>query len=118
MKDFIVLIHIKGTPILELSKETQSKHLEKVGGFIKKMFQGGKMKVADPFEPQGKVINGKKGNLHVEDITATSEKRVGFYRISAQSLEDAVEIMKEDPRLDDTEWSLEIWPILKLDGIN
>ncbi|MDX1642385.1 MAG: hypothetical protein R3220_11845 [Balneolaceae bacterium] len=118
MKDYIALIHIEGTPIQSLPKEKQEKHLRKVGGFIKSMTENGHLKNAQPFEPKGISIQGQIENLTETEITVHSQKRTGFYHISADSLSKAKELIMADPRFEDTEWNIEIWPILQIEGIN
>ncbi len=118
MNDYFVLIQIEGTPISELPAKEQEQHLQKAGGFIKTMADKGILKDAQPFEPRGLSIRGKKGALEETEITTQTHGRAGFYHITAASMEEAKELIKTDPRLEDTSWNLEIWPILQIDGIN
>lgn len=114
MNDYIVLNHIEGTPVPDLPREKQEQHLNKVDGFINSMAENGILKDALPFEPKGISIKGIKGDLTECEITTRTHKRAGFYHITAASMEGARELIKTDPRFEDREWNLEIWPILKL----
>jgi hypothetical protein len=118
MKHYFILIHILGTPILQLSEERQQSHIKKVSGFIASLAKKGMLIDAQPFEPRGVSIAGNATSIKERELLAGAGDIVGFYYIAANSLEEVVETFKSDPRFEDTEWKMNIWPILKLEGIN
>ena len=118
MKEFILLIYAEGNPILQLPKEKQHQHIQKVGKFIESLATTGKLKNAQPFEPTGVTITGSKGVFKETTITADKGDIAGYYHIIAENMEEAISIAKADPRFQDADWKIEIRAILKMEGIN
>ncbi|MGH1366870.1 MAG: YciI family protein [Calditrichia bacterium] len=118
MKEFMLLIRADGNPVAELSPQKQQEHVEKVGGFIKRLVDEGKMIAAEPLEMSGTVVSRKKGMLTDGPFNETKEVVAGYYHIRAESLEEAVSIAKTDPRFEDGDWRIEVRPIMKVTGIN
>lgn len=52
MKEFILLIYAEGNPILQLPKEKQQQHIQKVGRFIESFAQAGKLKMPSRLSPR------------------------------------------------------------------
>ncbi len=118
MKEFMLFIRSEGNPIADLSLEQQQEHVQKVGSFIKELVGQQKMKAAQPLEMEGSVISFKNGDFIDGPFNETKEVISGYYHIVAKDLEEAITIAKSDPRFEDGEWSIEIRPIMKVDGIN
>ncbi len=118
MKEFMLFIKSKGNPVASFSAKEQQEHVRKVGGFIKKMVEEGKMKSAQPLEMQGSILSYENGNFTDGPFNETKEVISGYYHILAEDLKEAIEIAKMDPRFEDGAWSIEIRPIMKIDGIN
>lgn len=118
MKEFIVLIRNEGNPIVNLSPEEQQRHVQKVGAYIKSLMESGKMKAAQPLEMKGTMLSQKDGKFVDGPFNETKEVISGYYQIIASDLEEAIEMIKEDPRFDDGDWRLEIRPIMNVVGIN
>ena len=118
MKEFMVFIKNEGNPVLNLSPEQQQEHVQKVGAYIKGLFEAGKMKAAQPLEMEGTTISQKEGKFIDGPFNETKEVISGYYHILAEDLAEASEIVKADPRFEDGDWRLEIRPIMKVDGIN
>lgn len=118
MKEFMLFIKSEGNPMANLSPAQQQEHVEKVGGFIKRLVEGGKMKSAQPLESEGSTVSFKKGNFIDGPFNETKEVITGYYHLLANDLQEAVEIAKSDPRFEDGNWSIEVRPIMQVDGIN
>ena len=118
MKEFMVFIKNEGNPVMNLSPEQQQAHVQKVGAYIKELFESGKMKTAQPLEMEGTIISQKDGKFMDGPFNETKEVISGYYHILASNLAEAIEIGKADPRFEDGDWRLEIRPIMKVDGIN
>jgi hypothetical protein len=118
MKEFIVLIKNEGNPVVNLSPERQQEHVQKVGAYIKGLFENGKMKAAQPLEMEGIIISKKEGELIEGPFNETKEVISGYYHILASDLNESIEIAKADPGFEDGDWRLEVRPIMKVDGIN
>lgn len=118
MKEFMLFIRSEGNPVANLSLEQQQEHIQKVGGFIKRMVIEGKMKLAQPLEMQGRILSFENGNFTDGPFNETKEVISGYYHILAKDLSEAVGIAKSDPRFKDGKWRIEIRPVMKVDGIN
>ena len=118
MKEFMLLIRNEGNPIANFSPEQQQEHVQKVGGFIKRMVGEGKMKAAQPLEMEGSILSFANGNFIDGPFNETKEVISGYYHIVAMDLAEATAIAKQDPRFEDGNWRIEIRPIMKVDGIN
>ena len=118
MKEFMVFIKNEGNPVMNLSPEQQQEHVQKVGAYIKGLFESGKMKAAQPLEMEGTIISQEQGKFIDGPFNETKEVISGYYHILASDLDEAIEISKADPRFEDGDWRLEIRPVMKVDGIN
>jgi hypothetical protein len=78
--------------------------------WFERMSDEGKMKSGHQLAPEGKILSGRTG---VTDgpFAESKEGIAGYWFIQAASLEEAVEIAKEDPLLDYGH-TIEIRPIL------
>ena len=118
MKEFMLFIRNEGNPIADLSPEQQQEHIKKVGSFIKKMVDAGKIKAAQPLEMQGRILSNDTGHIIDGPFIETKEVISGYYHILAEDLQEAISIAKSDPRFEDGKWKIEIRPIMKVSGIN
>ncbi len=118
MNEFMVFIKNEGNPVAELSPEEQQAHIQKVGAYIKSMFEQGKMNAAQPLEMEGSLIAHENGKFTDGPFNETKEVISGYYMILANDLAEAVEIAKADPRFEDGNWRMEIRPVMKVEGIN
>ncbi|NNC84729.1 MAG: hypothetical protein HKN75_01530 [Bacteroidia bacterium] len=118
MKEFMLFIKNEGNPVASLTPEKQQEHIQKVGGFIMKLVEGGNMKSAQPLEPQGSVVSFNCGQAVVEPVDENKEVISGYYHLMAKDLNDAIEIAKSDPRFEDGDWKIEVRPIMKVEGVN
>lgn len=118
MKEFMVFIRNEGNAIADLSPDQQQEHVQKVGAYIKLMFESGKMTAAQPLEMEGTMLSKKGAKFIDGPFNETKEIISGYYHILASSLEEAIEIGKSDPRFEDGDWRLEVRPIMKVEGIN
>jgi len=118
MKEFMLFIYTVGDHMAEMSPEKQQQHVQKVGGYIQGLVKEGKMKGAQPLEMTGVTITGHKGVFHDGPFNETKEVIGGYYHLLAKDIDEVVEIVKKDPRFEDSEWKVEIRPIWKVEGIN
>lgn len=114
----MVFIKNEGNPVAQLSPAEQQQHVEKVGAYIKGLFEAGKMKTAQPLEMEGAIISQKDGKFIDGPFNETKEVISGYYHIVAADLNEAIQIGKADPRFEDGDWKLEVRPIMKVAGIN
>lgn len=118
MKEYMLLIRTEDDHLTKMSAEEQQKHVQKVGAYIGKLMQEGKLKGAQPLDMEGVMIHGKRGVFKDGPFNETKEVIVGYFHILAKDLDEAVEIAKANPIFEDVEARMEIRPIKKMEGIN
>ncbi len=118
MKEYMLFIHAEGNPVADLPADQQAEHVRKVGAYIEGLVKAGKMKSAQPLEMEGVFISGENGVISDGPFIETKEVIAGYYHLLANDLEEATQIAKADPRFEDGKWTIEIRPIMKVDGIN
>ena len=118
MKEFMFLIRSEEKPKADFSPEQLQKHVEKVGAFIRRLTEEGRMKSAQPLEMEGKMLSYKDGKIVDGPYNETKEVISGYYHMLAKDLDEAVEIVKEDPRFEEGIWRVEVRPIRRVEGIN
>lgn len=118
MKEFMVFIKNEGNPVMDLSSEQQQEHVQKVGAYIKGLMEAGKMKAAQPLEMEGTIVSRKEGKFVDGPFNETKEVISGYYHLVASDLNEAIDIVKADPRYEDGDWRLEVRPVMIVEGIN
>ncbi len=118
MKEFMLFIRSEEKPKANLSPEQLQQHIEKVGGFIKRLTEEGRMKSAQPLEMAGRILSYKNGKIIDGPYNETKEVISGYYHLLAKDLDEAIEITKDDPRFEEGIWRVEVRPIKKVEGIN
>src|SRR5215212_6428544 len=118
MKEFLLLIRTEGDHLQELTPEEQQQHVQRVGGYIGKLMQDGKLQSAQPLEMEGTIITSPKGKLKDGPFNETKEVIAGYFLIEAEDLGEAIEIAKANPVLENENARIEIRPIKKMEGIN
>ena len=87
MKEFMLLIRTEGDHLAAMSPEQQQKHIEKIGSYIGKLMQDGKLKGAQPFEMEGTIIHGKKNVFKDGPFNESKEVIAGYFHIVAKDME-------------------------------
>jgi len=118
MKEFMLFIRSEEKPKANLSPEQLQQHIEKVGGFIKRLTDEGRMKSAQPLEMEGRILSYQNGKIVDGPYNETKEVISGYYHLLAKDLEEAIEITKEDPRFEEGIWRVEVRPVKIVEGIN
>jgi len=118
MREFMLFIRSEEKPKANLSPEQLQQHIEKIGSFIKRLTDEGRMKSAQPLEMEGRILSYKNGEIVDGPYNETKEVISGYYHLLAEDLEEAIAITKGDPRFEEGIWRIEVRPIKKVDGIN
>jgi hypothetical protein len=118
MKQFLMLIRTEGDHLETLSPEQQQAHVQRVGGYIQRLMQEGKLHSAQPLEMEGTIVSSPKGKLKDGPFNETKEVIAGYFLIETGSLDDAIEIAKANPVLENESARIEIRPVKKMEGIN
>ena len=110
MSDFIFLFRggeATGSP------EQMQQHLQKWRSWMQELGQKGHFKAGEPLEKGGKVVKGS-GKLVTDGPFAEAKDLVGgFFLVSASSLDEAVELSKGCPILENN-GIVEVRPVLKM----
>lgn len=118
MKEFMLFIRTEDDHLANMSEEEQQKHVQKIGSYIGKLMEQGKLKGAQPLEMEGKIIQGKKGTFKDGPFNESKEVIVGYFHILATDLNEAIEIARANPMFEDTEGRIEVRPVKTMEGIN
>ncbi len=118
MKEFMLLIRATGNPIHSLSFPEQQNHIQKIGAFIRQLAEDGKLKSAQPFEMDGIMLSSEDGQISESNYKEGEEVIAGYYHIEVEDMEEALMIARSDPRFEDSNWRMEIRPIMTMEGIN
>lgn len=116
----MLLIRATGNPIHHLPFSEQQQHITKIGAFIRNLQERGKLIGAQPFELSGVILESIGGELserpyeHVED----AESIVGYYHIEVADMDEALSIARSDPRFADSNWRIELRPVMTVEGVN
>ncbi|TXN35291.1 hypothetical protein FVB32_11945 [Flagellimonas hymeniacidonis] len=118
MREFLLLIRSEEEPKANLSPEQMQQHIEKIGGYLKRLTEEGRMKSAQPLEMQGTMLSYKNGQIVDGPYNETKEIISGYYHLLAKDLDEAIAIAKQDPRFEEGIWRMEVRPIKHVEGIN
>ena len=119
MKEFMLLIRTQGDHLAELSPEQQQQHVKKVMNYMSGLTQSGKLTSAQPLDMEGVMISGASGKLKDGPFNETKEVIAGYFLIRVESMEEAVQIARENPVFEDgTGARIEVRPIKVMEGIN
>ena len=119
MQEYLLLIRTEGNPWDILSPEQQQKHVEKAATYIGNLVKEGKLKGAQPLEPEGKIISNTKGAWKDGPFNESKEVIAGYFLIVANDLDDAINIAKKNPIYEDQlKARIEVRPIKAVEGVN
>lgn len=100
MKEFMFYIKNAGDAKAALSPD---EHLAFVKGcevYIGKLEAQGKLIAAQPIMREGFVLSRPAGNWTATALDPTREVQVGYYHILAETMDEAIEIAKQNPEFE------------------
>jgi len=119
MKEFLLLIRTEGNPWEVLSPEQQQKHVEKAAAYIGNLVNEGKLKGAQPLEPEGNIIANTDGSWKDGPFNEVKEVIAGYFLILAKDIQEAIAIAKANPIFEDKlKARIEVRPVRMVEGIN
>ena len=118
MKEFLLIIRTQGDHMANLSPEQQKEHVKKFQGYIGNLMKDEKLKGAQPLEMEGRIISGTKNAFKDGVYNETKEVIAGYFLITAKDLDEAIEIAKANPILEEEDARIEVRPIKKMECIN
>ena len=84
-----------------LSPEEAQKVIGKFMGWMERLTKEGKFKGGQPLENEGRVVTGKNGRNVADGPFAESKEAIGgYFLLTVDSLEEAVEIAQQNPLLE------------------
>ncbi len=115
MKDFLLIIRTEGCVWTDLSAEQLQKHMEEGSKYIGGLMEKGILKAANPTDKSGsRIVSGKNSTLKDGPFNESKEVVAGFFHISAQDADEAVEIAKANPIFNDIPTRIEVHPLMSI----
>ena len=114
----MLLVRTEGDHLTDMSPKEQQEHVAKIGSYINKLVNEGKLKDAQPLDMAGTIVSGGKGVFKDGPFNESKEVIVGYFHVLAKDLEEAVEIAKANPVFEAGNASIEVRPIKTMEGIN
>ena len=119
MKEFMLIIRTQGDHLEALPADQQQQHLQRVMNYIGGLMKSEKLNSAQPLEMEGTIISGSNGKFKDGPFNETKEVIAGYFLVKANNLQEAIEIAKANPVLEDgTNARIEVRPIKIMAGIN
>jgi hypothetical protein len=113
LPEFLLLI--RGTDWYEdLSPEQIQQVMGGFMGWLDNLTTQGKLKGAQPLEPEGKVVSGKNGRIVADGPFAESKESVGgYFLLRVDTFEEALAIAQSCPMLEHGA-SMEVRPVAEM----
>ncbi len=118
MKDFLLIIKTEGNVWSDLSPEALQQHMENGGAYISKLFEEGKLKVANPIDTKqgSRIIMEHDGAIKDGPFNESKELVAGFFHLTAADMDAAVTIAKANPIFHDIPTKIEVHPLMPIGG--
>jgi hypothetical protein len=116
MKDFLLILKTEGSVWTDLSPEQLQKHLEHGMAYIGKLMAEGKLRGGAPVDKGSRIITGSKGVFTDHPFNESKEVIAGYFLVTANDIDEALAIAKENPIFNDIPTKIEIHPMMPLGG--
>jgi hypothetical protein len=117
MKDYLLIIKTEGCVWTDLSPEQLQKHMEHGSAYIGNLMKNGILKAANPIEKSGsRIVTENNGTLKDGPFNETKEVVAGFFHITANDIDEAVSIAKDNPIFQDIPTKIEVHPMMPIGG--
>jgi len=117
MKDYLLIIKTEGSVWTDLSPEQLQQHLEHGSAYIGNLVKEGKLKNANPIETTGsKIVTDQNGVLKDGPFNESKEVVAGYFHLTLNNMEEAVEVAKQNPIFKDIPTKIEIYPMMPIGG--
>ncbi len=119
MQDFLLLIRSEGDCAEKMAPELHRTHLQKVIRFIDNLKTQGRLISAQPLTMTGSILQGNGNTFKDGPFIESKEVIAGYFLFRAKDFDEAKEIAKAHPLLEDTDYSrIELRQIKYEEGIN
>ena len=116
MKDFLLIIKTEGSVWKDLSQEQLQEHLKNGTEYIGNLVKEGKLKSAHPTEKGGRLVQETNGTLKDGPFNESKEVIAGYFHLQASSLDEAVQIAKDNPIFKDIPTKIEVLSLMPVGG--
>ena len=100
MKEFMLYIRNAGDAKSALSADQHLEFIKKCEAYIGRLKAEDKLIAAQPLIREGFIVSKSGSGWKKLQIDASKEVQVGYYHIRANSLEEAIEMAKENPEFE------------------
>src|SRR5690349_16200108 len=100
MKEFMFYIRNAGDAKAALSPDDHLNFVKKCEQYIGNLESQGKLIAAQPVMREGWLLSRSEGDWKQEVIDSTREVQVGYYQILADTVNEAIEIARQNPEFD------------------
>ena len=101
MQEFMLLIRTEGDCAEQMAPELHKSHLQKVINYIDNLRITGRLISAQPLAMTGSIIQGKGAAFKDGPFIESKEVIAGYFLFRANNLDEAKEIAKGHPLLED-----------------
>jgi hypothetical protein len=118
MQEYLLLIRTEGDYCDSMAPDKYKEHIAEVSGYINKLTREGKLKVAQPLQYSGAMLQSSSGIIKDGPFIESKEVIAGYFLILAEDINEAKEIARANPIFRETDARIEIRPIKHEAGIN
>ena len=112
MKEYMLLIHNQGDAKKLLSGEQHLAFIKKCEEYIAALKKENRLIAAQPLIREGMIISKDGKGWMKKALIADAEVQVGYYHILANSIDEAIQIAKDNPEFEYvSSASIEVRPI-------
>jgi len=112
MKDFLFILKTEGSVWTDLPPEKLQQHIQHGTAYIGNLIKEGKLKNANPIDKGSRIVTKKGGAFKDGPFNESKEVVAGYFHITAEDINEAVEIAKANPIFDDISATIEVHPLM------
>jgi hypothetical protein len=116
MKEFLLILRTEGSVWTDLPPDQLKLHMEHGMAYIGKLISDGKLKSASPVDKGSKLITGSRGSFTDHPFNESKEVIAGYFLVTANDIEEAIEIAKANPIFNDIPTKIEVHPMMTVGG--
>jgi hypothetical protein len=116
MKEFLLLIRTEGDVWTSLSPKQLQEHIEKGTTYIGNLMKEGKLKSAAPLDKGSRIVTENNGIIKDGPFNESKEVIAGYFHITANDVQEAVEIAKANPIFSDIPTKIEVHLLKAIGG--
>jgi hypothetical protein len=112
MKDFLLILRTEGSVWTDLPPDQLKRHIANGMAYIGKLISEGKLKSASPVDKGSKLITGSNGSFTDHPFNESKEVIAGYFLVTANDMDEALEIAKSNPIFNDIPTKIEVHPMM------